>query len=322
MSKISEEVISCGGLLGRMPRPEVWGGRSPSPPRAFGSGYRNPERVAYVVATYCGKNHTSNRELAAAVLTISMNELIVLLRAKKDAGVVSMITHVVMVMPPVSIENQLPYYYRLDPWAAALLELGVIFVPFEYTGANRHHSYDQWIQGCMRDEVKDVTHFILTEDDYCLNREFLTCDTDLLKEYKRLFPDDVGYMASYGADDATFNETGKTFPQFTFPPVIASVSNGIISKKTWMRFKEPLQFFYTVPVVYPQLKFSYMFLVDGIDIKDFRASFGCPFWNSLTQAMEDYTMYDGVAKPVPILPVQTTSVLARYVFKRGVDTCG
>jgi hypothetical protein len=264
----------------------------------------NPS-IAYVIATYSGTDHVTNKELSPVVLAFNISQLIRLLTNKKLAGIASLITHVVIVVPPVPADKQFPGYYRLEEWTSGFAELGVICVALPYVGANKHHSYDQWIQGCMCKEVADVSHFIVIEDDYCVDDTNLTGDSDLLLEYKSIFPDDVGYLASWVTLDEECYEKAKVFFNLTSHAVNAAISNGMISKKTWSYFFDPLQFFFTMPKLYPQLLFSYMFTISGINIVDFRRRFSCLFWDSSSQTMKDYTDYDTPRKKHHLLvPVQ------------------
>lgn len=233
--------------------------------------------IAYVVATYSGKEHVSNGELSSTVLTLNMDQLLLLLETKKSRGIRSLITHVVIVVPFVQPENMLDGYYKFEAWSPRFSELGVQLVILPYKGANKHHSYDQWIQGCLCEKVKTASHFILIEDDYCLDATNLTADVDLLEVYKRKFPDGIGYLASWA-------------PRENICGYHAAISNGMVSRKSWEQFPDPLASFYAKQGSCPQLLFSALFTSgpNPLGLEDFRDRFSCLFWNSHRKRIEDY----------------------------------
>jgi hypothetical protein len=232
-------------------------------------------KISYIIATYSGKDHTNNKDLAENVLNIQIQQFIQLLKKKVISKSYNYIHEIVIVCPPVPSKNQFLRYYREQNWKSRLDYYGVTLRMIHYNGDNKHHSYDQWIQGWMT-ASKDSDYFILCEDDYYLDLN-TDLDKDIIDYYKSIFPDDVGYLA--------------TMVDNKYHGYHAAISNGIVSRTTIHKLGDALNKFYNIKdSQYPQVNFSRLFLRDGIPIKDYRNKYQILFWNSYEEHLEDYSV--------------------------------
>jgi hypothetical protein len=249
--------------------------------------------ISYIIATYSGDNHKTNKGLSSKVLSIHMKSLIEFIKNNDKC----LIKEIIIVCPFVKPYNVLEGYYRKELWEKHC-PIPIKFV--DYIGSNKHHSYDQWIQG-MNCATSD--YFLLIEDDYVIAPNTLYADHALLYLYKTLFPNNIGYLAT---------KTSNEYHGFH-----ASISNGVISRDTMLEFKDPLEEFYNINVSrYPQVNFSHLFIQNSINIKDFSENCRILFWNSLTDSIEDHSKenLDENAQDL-IVPIQ-------YVIKELLDKHG
>ena len=237
--------------------------------------------ISYIIATYEGSNHTSNKDYSDIVLHTQMLELFKYLETSTN-----IIKEVIIVKPPVSPENAYKGYYRFGEWKRKLDNYDVVLKIVPYIGDNKHHSYDQWIQGF---QVATGDYFLFLEDDYCINSEYLEADIELMKHYNELFPSKKGYMCQMTDDK--------------YHGFHAAVSNGMISRTTFESMPDPLNHFYSIQANrWPQVNFSHLFFENGIEIKDYREKFGVLFWNSYEENIENHSLNLELSNP--LLPVQ------------------
>ena len=244
--------------------------------------------ISYIIATYAGKDHTSNRHLSATVLKLQMEQLFDLFCLKRKEGIPNHITEVIIVCPPVSSTEIFTGYYNFAKWRKICYSYGVRLFPIHYFGENNHHSYDQWIQGMA---VASESYYILMEDDYCINAMDVNVDTKLIASYKKQFSNGIGYLSMKA-------ELGNVH---TFH---ASISNGVVSKDTYERIESPLEQFYNIhDTPWPQVNFSNLFLRNHIDIKDYSDTYEVLFWNSYTQQITRHSPLTNTHSL--ILPIQS-----------------
>ncbi len=135
-------------------------------------------------------------------------------------------------------------------------------------------------------------YFVITEDDYYITPYI----TRLVDYYNMVFPTCIGYLALM-ADSTRF------FPHH------AAISNGLISRKTIDFLSDNvgdiLQYFYNKSIVFQvaQINFSYLFLHNNIEIKDFRDTYKALCWSSSINNFEDYSNKDTTLSI--FIPVQT-----------------
>ena len=174
-----------------------------------------------------------------------------------------------------------PYknYYTKDYW----LNYNEFLVFQEYEGFNDHNSYDQWIQGYLKNPNFD--YYILIEDDYSLSKDI---DIDhLIKFYREKFPDNIGYLCSLTEDS----------PPHGFH---AAISNGVISRETFEKLgKDILQKYYKL-TGHPQYTFSKLFLNENIPLKDISDYYNVYFYDSFSKNIRTYV----TGKKDLFLPVQ------------------
>ena len=82
-------------------------------------------QISYIIATYAGKDHTSNKDLSELVLHLKIQQFIQLLKNKIFNKVDNHIQEVVIVCPHVEKDNLLPTYYRSVVWRSQLDVYGV-----------------------------------------------------------------------------------------------------------------------------------------------------------------------------------------------------
>lgn len=228
--------------------------------------------ISYIIATYSGKDHINNKELSPHVLQIQLKQLEQFIKHKKK----TLIKEIIVMCPQVPEENQFKNYYLQDHWLTIFSNLDITLQFIIYTGNNKYHSYDQWIQGCNK---ATGDYFLLIEDDYCLDYTNNTLDIDLITCYHEQFENNIGYLASWAPIDDPYHGYH------------AAISNGLISKETFNTIKNPLCQFYGIKKsIYPQVNFSHLFLINNIEIKDFRDTFKVLFWNSWENRIEDYSL--------------------------------
>lgn len=233
--------------------------------------------ISYVIATYAGKNHPSNGDIAEIVLDKQIEFLCKLLENKRINKVKNNIMEVVIVCPEIKDKNNLyENFYQFDKWSKMLKEYNVDIVRLSYVGDNKHHSYDQWIQGYLNSN-KNTEYILVVEDDYYLDYRNVNLDIDLVKYYKKSFKNNIGYLSTLNFND---------------PPhgLHAAISNGLISRQTMNSIPDILHTFYSERSSWlPQVNFSKLFLSYNIPIKDFSDTYNILFWNSYIKKTEDYT---------------------------------
>jgi len=227
--------------------------------------------ISYIIASYAGREHVSNRQYSEYVLQLHFIHLVKALSAQRD-----LVKEVILVIPPTGHPFQ--EYYNIPKWTCELKAIGVDLVCVNYIGTNNFHSYDQWIQGC---NVARGDYFILIEDDYSLDSENPNALNDLVQCYNQVFTDSKGYLCGLVAG----------------PPRHAAISNGIISRKTFEHIPDMLNQFYQLHTLkgyeaYPQITFSILFTNFELPIEDYRHRFKSLFWNSFKNDFEDFSVVD------------------------------
>ena len=266
--------------------------------------------VSYIVATY--SNVIASRETdyfgqADRVLQIQFEQLRGIFAQKQELGIPNLITDIIVVCPePTTVRNLVYYQYAKWTNCFATYHVKVHFV--DYIGENKHHSYDQWIQGYLfAKETCASDYYIIMEDDYCIDPKSVAFDIELVKLYREVFIQDLGYLCEKVA-----------VPPITIHPLHACVSNGIISDATFSKLKscygdDILKQYYSHPNVssivsaYPQVTFSLLFTDVGLEIRDMCDKYVCPFWDSRCKRFILYTnlgrLYTNITRHI-ILPVQ------------------
>lgn len=265
--------------------------------------------IAYVIATYSAPlKGRPPAEQPENILQYHLEELTKLLRRKRD----TLIKHVIVVCP-LTRHPPYPNYYQKEKWEK-LFKLEFPHVQlhfFDYVGYNIDHSYDQWIQAY--EYLPNQDYYLLIEDDYYI--EDANVDVDLVRIYKEKFPNNIGYLASW-----VTNETHKLGKH-------AAISNGLISRETFEKLGQPLRKYYainprTLTDFYkkcanffaseevlimanetPQLKFTRLFLNDGIPLDDIRNYYQIYFWDSSAKTIIDFSPTKTSNKPL-FIPVQ------------------
>jgi len=235
--------------------------------------------ISYIIASYGGRDHLSNRHYSEYVLQLHFIHLIKAVSVQRD-----LVKEVILVIPPVL--EPFEKYYDIPGWKEKLTAIGVDLVCVDYIGTNKFHSYDQWIQGC---NVARGDYFILIEDDYSLDPDSPNSLKDLVQCYNEMFPDSKGYLCGLVLE----------------PPRHAAISNGIISRKTCEHIPDMLNEFYRQHIsgqyeAYSQITFSILFTNFQLPIEDYRHRFKSLFWNSFNNNFEDFSVVDTKHIFVPV----------------------
>jgi hypothetical protein len=178
-----------------------------------------------------------------------------------------------------------------DKWIDLFTSMDVVINFIDYVGDNKHHSYDQWIQGYLFN--KKLDYYIVMEDDYCVDPKNIEFDIELLHHYKDKFPDDIGYLCAYA------HEIDNNI-------LIASISLGIISRKTFELIGEDIldKFYSTKKYNCPQIDFSCLFKDHNINILDIQEYYMIPFWESNNKKFVYYSKVSNKNFRHIFLPVQ------------------
>ena len=211
--------------------------------------------INYIIATYEG--HNPRRDVRENEnLQIHMRQLFKQLKITKAQ------VQITVVCPTVR-GAKIPNYYNKEFWLKEAEKDGIKLVYTNYDGANKHYSYDQWIQGYLKFPTYD--YHVLIEDDY-----YITDSLDkLVSLYKTYFPNNIGYLASYYGTTKGHNKTHL------------AISNGIISKESFEKVPDILSYYYRLSTIKnPQVPFGDIFLNSGVPIKDFRKEYNIYFWEA------------------------------------------
>src|SRR5437868_811022 len=117
--------------------------------------------ISYIIATYSGKEHVSNGDLSENVLDCQIRQLECLLRNKEKEKIPNHINTLCIVSPHVDRKNEYENYYKFEEWKELLEPFDIEIVRVQYVGDNKHHSYDQWIQGWL---ACSSDYYLLCED--------------------------------------------------------------------------------------------------------------------------------------------------------------
>ena len=241
--------------------------------------------ITYIIASYAGKDHDSNKDLSEYVLQIQLAQLKNLFDYKNLHDAHNSIEKIIVICPTPRgevFEN----YYQKEKW---LDILPIEFIP--YIGENKHHSYDQWIQGYLHHPTSD--YYLLIEDDYYIYPKYVHIDTELMGYYCRSFPDGIGYLATWAPSDPRIEQVKDHGHH-------AAISNGMISRQTFEKIPNILDTFYrTTSGRWPQVNFSRLFLDHGIQIKDFSGEYDMHYWDG--SEVKNYSY----ANKAIFLPIQS-----------------
>ena len=143
-----------------------------------------------------------------------------------------------MVPPVPSHKQKYAHYYDFNVTSIA----GIPIKYVDYEGKNEHHSYDQWIQGYLA--YPDFDYFMIVEDDYTIDLSNIHFDHEFVSMYQDTFSNNIGYLSQL---------------VWQKPLVHAAISNGMLSKETFLALgPDPLKEYYSTHY-YCQLNFSVMF---------------------------------------------------------------
>lgn len=141
-----------------------------------------------------------------------------------------------------------------------------------YYGENKHHSYDQWLQGM--EAFPHNHYFLFMEDDYCINSDELNFDSFLIEKYKKVFPKNIGYLCSLVEGSWQYH---------------ASISNGMISLDTLKSLgPHVVHQYYNVKHSNTQIAFSMFFLLKNIQIFDMSDEVYPLFWQSSDDTLHNF----------------------------------
>ena len=258
--------------------------------------------ISYIIASY---SHRSDIN----ALQIQLEQLRIIFQSNIKKNNIKNI----IVVCPEPFEKRNHSYYQYDNWIDIFNSFQIPIYFIDFVGNNEHFSYDQWLFGYLYDKTSD--YYIFIEDDYCIDKHNLQFDTELIQLYKNSFSNGLGYLCTVA---------------LTSPILHGSVSNGMISKKTFEKMqskngdilkqfydlssssleKAKFQYYYkpNTGMIHPQITFSYLFIKNGINIKDMQSNYICPFWNSGTKLIQTYSNKTKKPTKYNIIPIQMVLV--------------
>lgn len=256
--------------------------------------------INYVIAT-CAADRGQKVAIAEHALAIQLYQLQQIFKQKQSKQLSNWIAQITIVIPPVIGKRAFEHYYD-----KSLKNLeGVPVVYLDYYGANKHASYDQWIQAYMAFPEFDYT--IIIEDDYCFDIQAVTFDQDWVQIYKSAFPDNIGYLSQWACIESRTSN------------IHAAVSNGLISRESWERLgSDPLALFYACKTYHCQLDFSVMWSRVGVPLADTKQAHKLTFFHTTALLITHFVSPKELetqqfeTKPVSILTVQEADTLHDY----------
>lgn len=242
--------------------------------------------LTYIVATYSGDLNSRRNEVEPKL--VLQKQLTSLYENVDDNCFLKRI----IIVCPEPRHKRLKQYYQEEKWLKLFISKNIIIEFLDYKGDNKDHSYDQWIQGCTLHQ--DTDYYLMIEDDYLIQPGNKLFFEQLTQEYKKSFPDGVGYLASWATNHKDYGYH-------------AAISNGMISRETIksLPYDNMLNGYFSVKrefPVYPQVVFSWLFLKNNISIKDFIKIYSSMFWDSVHKKLIQYGNVDG---PDIFIPVQS-----------------
>jgi len=232
------------------------------------------DKIHYIISSYPGRLPSRKcTQVAAEVLHLHLGSLLALLEEKAERGLPSFLGQVTVVVTPCKAQHQPAFenFYCQEGWTRefSLRAPGLPLVFLPYRGENRHYSYDQWLQAMTA--FPAFSHHLLVEEDYAPYPSTLDFDSLLLEEYRRVFPDGVGYLCALELEDAT---NGRN----------AAISNGLVSRETLASLGgDPLSLYYSSEG-YPQVTFDRLFRPHVADMSGVFAAF---FWDTPSASLLD-----------------------------------
>ena len=225
-------------------------------------------KINYIIASYPGiTNSRINSPYSEECVDIHLKNLKYILQVKKEKQLPCLISRItVMILKCKNEHQEYKNFYKVDEWKNMFNEFKIEIVFLNYIGENKHHSYDQWIQGMMN-SINDCFYHILIEDDYVIHPECIDFDVKLIDIYSKKFKNNIGYLSQRSS-----NNDGL--------PYHACISNGIISSDTMKILGNPLSIYYkyNLPPYLTQLAFSLMFTDNKIGIENYGEYYRQPFW--------------------------------------------
>lgn len=245
--------------------------------------------ISYIIATCDKVRSYDNHE---NVIDKQMNEFFRLLHNKQINNKTHYFKEVVFMVPIVDAEHKYTEYYRFKEWREQLDLYNIPMIVHEYASTNRYYSYEQWLIGCT--QVATGEYYLLMEDDYCLDKECLMIDQEMIDLYLEKFPNNIGYLSA------------RVDTNHVHHGYHSSISNGLISRYTIKHYCKDvnlLKLFYDYPL-YPQISFSRLFLSLGVPLDDVRDRYKIYFWNTPTLSIQNYSVLSNQTKHHFCIPVQ------------------
>lgn len=241
-------------------------------------------KVGYIIATYSGTSRDHDSICEDNALELHLTELYktICLKLKKNS---KCLLHDIIVMCPKFRGNYIKDYYQFEKWFKFFNSTPVNIHFIQCKGDNKHHSYDQWIQGC---KLFDNDYYILMEDDYLIPSHHYNFDHDLVDLYQKTCPNNVGYLCQ--TIESTRNFLGTH----------ATLTNGVVSSDTMNQLT--LEQFYKTKHWVPQVQFYWFFIQNKVDVVDMTCKYNAYFWNSITSSVQ--VIFQSEETSDLILPLQ------------------
>jgi hypothetical protein len=268
--------------------------------------------ISYIISTYSGQDRTNNGQLCEYGLQFHMKQLFILFANKKQYNIDNHIKEIIIICPIVS--NPYTNYYCFEQWKDILQnnfpDVKLTTIDIDISGckstqntesdleSNKNFCYQQWLEGCnVADQYSQF--FIFAKDDYCLDSQNLTIDTDLISIYLEKYPLRLGYLISFCVSPSQQRSNSYTKNIYYNKNKIANehsenIWNGFISRKTIETIiKNNNCDIITCLKSYicnSKIEFDKLFLDNDIEINDYRERYKTLYWNTSKSKIEDFSL--------------------------------
>lgn len=214
-------------------------------------------RFNYIIASYSGYNKNRQSPKEEFNLQIQLEKLQKLLKTSKYDIQITIVC-------PKPRGNVFKNYYQKEKWQQIF---GDKIIYLDYVGPNTLYSYDQWLQAY--EKFPNFDYYLFIEDDYYINDNIVSFDDTIINIYKKKFPDNIGYLASwYGLTERSFGQ------------VHLAISNGVLSRETLERVPNILNEYKRIAGNSCQMNFGRLFSNRKIPIIDIMDTYDMPFWEA------------------------------------------
>ncbi len=230
-------------------------------------------KINYIIATHAltyKRRNAGGDKFAVYALRYHMYILSKILTSESN------ITQITIVQPDVV---DIAGYYNISPYNKIIEQKGITIEYFKVE--NKGISYTQYIKTFK--QYPEFDYYIIMEDDWTVNLEYIDFDNILIDLYKKNFLDNIGFLNCWSPNSGKYCNGG---PGFTGRAFHSSITLGILSKKTVDTFINH------IPEIIGQFEFSIYLSKYNISILDMnQCGFNTRilFWVTDGNLIKDYS---------------------------------